>query len=380
MTETLFSAELINTPLGFTASLIVGVLFGAVLEKAGFGSARRIAGVFYFTDMAVVKVMFSALITAMVGLIYLNSTGLLYLDAIYQMPTVWGAQLVGGIIFGAGFVMSGWCPGTSAVGVASGKIDALVFFGGVMIGSIFFNEVFETVKPLYGWGRQGVLYAYDSIGTSKEVFVLLFSIVAVAAFWVSEYFERRKSGTGKYLNTRFQRTFGGVLVVLALGVFILPKPLAVPAKTKPFQVSTEQQRESGLMAQVEQAADHIEPEELADRMMLGKPGLLVVDVRDPLEYRTFHLKGAINIPLEELAAYLAAYKNRGLIVLYSNGMTHPAQARDSLNRLRFNNVYFLTDGLNGFSQRCLKPISLRNAPVSKEMADKIKLWREYFLR
>lgn len=380
MTDTLFSADLLNTPIGFTASLIIGILFGVVLEKAGFGSSRRIAGVFYFTDMAVVKVMFSALITAMLGLIYLNAAGLLALDAVYQMPTVWGAQLVGGMIFGAGFVMSGWCPGTSAVGIASGKIDALVFFGGVMLGSIFFNEVFNTVKPLYGWGDQGITFAYDTAGISKNVFAVLFSLMAVAAFWISEYLEGRKSGTSKRQAGRFQKIFGAVVVIVALGVFVLPEPSTVSTKTQPPQASAGQQSEARLMAQVDQAADHIEPEELADRMMSGEPGLLVVDVRTPREYGAFHLKGAVNVALADLSTYLAAYKNKGLIVLYSNGMTHPAQARDSLARLGFENVYFLTDGLTGFSQRCLKPVSLRRAPASRETTEKVKLWRDYFLK
>jgi len=324
--------------------------------------------------------MFSALITAMLGLIYLNATGLLALDAVYQMPTVWGAQLVGGVIFGAGFVMSGWCPGTSAVGMASGKTDALVFFGGVMLGSIFFNEAFDAIKPLYGWGKQGITFAYDTVGISKNVFAILFSLMAVAVFWISEYLERRKSGTSKNQGARFQKVFGAVVVIVALGIFILPDTTAVSPKPRPPQVSADQQSETRLMAQVDQAADHIEPEELADRMMSGEPDLLVVDVRSPREYASFHLKGAVNVPLEELAAYLAAYKNSGLIVLYSNGMTHPAQARDSLARLGFNNVYFLTDGMTGFSQRCLKPVSLRRAPVSRETAEKVKGWREYFLR
>ena len=118
------------------------------------------------------------------------------------------------------------------------------------------------------------------------------------------------------------------------------------------------------MARVEQGLDHIEPEELADRLMAGEPDLVLVDVRPAAEFNAFHIRGALNVPLAQLAKTLQPHKNQGLIVLYSNGMTHPAQARDSLQRQGFGNVYLLTDGLVGFRDRCLKPVSLRSEPLS----------------
>ena len=68
----------------------------------------------------------------------------------------------------------------------------------------------------------------------------------------------------------------------------------------------------------------------------------------------------------------------GLIVLYSNGMTHPAQARDELARRGYENVYILTDGLVGFVDRCLKPVSLRSGPLSEDAVEKVNTWRNYF--
>ena len=81
-----------------------------------------------------IKVMFSALITAMLGLAYFQAAGLIGPDELYFMPTIYGAQILGGLIFGVGFVMGGWCPGTAAVGLASGKLDALIFLGGASAG------------------------------------------------------------------------------------------------------------------------------------------------------------------------------------------------------------------------------------------------------
>jgi rhodanese-related sulfurtransferase len=294
-------------------------------------------------------------------------------EAVYLMPTVYGAQLVGGLLFGVGFVMGGWCPGTAAVGLASGKLDALTFVGGVVGGSILFSEVFSLVKPLYSWGEAGVALIYRSWGLSLGAFALLFTMCAVACFWVVEFIEAHRGRGGDLFGSRFLKTFSLTLMVLALG-------LAVTGGQPSQRLAAgEKPGEAELLSLIAAGRDHMEPEELADRLIKGEPGILVVDIRPENEYWAFHIRGAVNVQLPLLPDYLATYKNRGLIVLYSNGMTHPAQARDALFRQGFSNVYFLTDGLTGFMARCLKPASLRGEPVPSQMVSKIKAWREYFL-
>ncbi len=387
MIETFFGQGALSTASAHLAALVIGVFFGFALEQAGFGSSRRLAGIFYFRDMAVLKVMFSALVTAMIGLGYLLGLGWIHPDQLYFMPTVYGAQIFGGLLFGVGFVMSGWCPGTAAVGVASGKIDALIFLGGALIGSVLFNELFPIVKSYYTWGESGVLFVYDAMGLSRAAFAFWLTLVAVGCFWGSEYIERKKSGAGLYWNSPFLRTFSTALVLAAVGLFVVP---AAPTGTaasfsgagehaSSMSQTANASQESKLLATVDAAEDHVEPEALADLMLAGEPGLLVVDVRSPEEYAQFHLRGAVHIPLPELAPRLAPNKNVGTIVLYSNGMTHPAQARDSLARLGFRNVFILTDGLGGFAERCLKPVSLRMRATTPEQSAKIASWRTYFL-
>ncbi|MBU0467919.1 MAG: YeeE/YedE family protein [Candidatus Omnitrophica bacterium] len=363
-------------------SFVLGILFGIALEKAGFGSSRRLSGIFYFRDMAVLKVMFTALITAMLGLMYAQALGLIKIESIYLMPTIYVAQIVGGLIFGIGFVMSGWCPGTAAVGIASGKFDALICIVGAILGSILFNETFHLIKPLYTAGDQGVLFLFDSFHLSKGLVAFLFTLVGIGAFWGVEKIEQKVTGKSEYLGSQFLKTFSFVLFVFALGLmFISGDPSKSVSlcpflkQTQPISLSSEQD----LLQRVEEAEDHIEPEELSDRLVSGSQGLLLVDVRPQNEYSRFHIKGAVNILLPDLSVQLTAYKNQGMVVLYSNGMTHPAQARDSLYRQGFNNVYLLTDGLDGFVDRCLKPVSLRSEPVPAEFTQKINEWREYFL-
>lgn len=373
MIRTFFGADALDTSGAWLAAFVIGLLFGLALERAGFGSSRRLTGVFYFEDMAVVKVMFTAMITAMLGLAYLLTFGWISPDEVYFMPTFYGAQLVGGLIFGVGFVMGGWCPGTAAVGLASGRLDALTFFGGAVLGSIFFNEIFGLIKPLYTWGEVGVVFIYQSLGVSPGGFALFFTLVAVACFWGAEFIEAHRGKGGDLFGSPFLKTFSLALIILGLGLFLTGgqpgRPGAAAARFG----------EQELLSQVAAAQDHMEPEELADRLMRGEPGILVVDIRPPGEFAAFHLRGAVNVELPGLPQFLAPYKNRGLIVLYSNGMTHPAQARDSLFRQGFGNVYFLTDGLQGFMERCLKPVSLRGEPVAPEMAAKINAWRAFFM-
>lgn len=370
MIETFFSLGTLASPRAFLAAFVIGLLFGLALERAGFGSSRRLAAVFYFKDMAVVKVMFTAVITAMLGLCYCTSLGIISVQAIYLMPTVYGAQIVGGLLFGIGFVMSGWCPGTAAVGLGSGKLDAFVFLIGTIVGSILFNELFALVKPLYELGNQGVLSVYDSLHVSQPLFALLFTLVAIGAFWGSEAVERKITGHSAYLGSRFLKVFSCCLLIVAVGLFAVA--------IVPEAVQNQANAEQSLLAQVAQAEDHLEPETLAERLMNADASLLVVDIRSAAEFQKFHIKGARHIELSDLTSELAPYQNRGTIVLYSNGMTHPAQARDALARLGYRNVYLLTDGLAGFVERCLKPVSLRSEIVPPDQASKINAWRKFF--
>jgi thiosulfate/3-mercaptopyruvate sulfurtransferase len=298
------------------------------------------------------------------------------------MPTAYGAQILGGLIFGVGFVLSGWCPGTAAAGLASGKLDALLCLVGAVIGSIIFNEVYPSVTPLQA--DSGTHFVYADLGISRPAFALLLTIVAVLAFWTVEYVEHRRKTGSCYFNSSSLKGFGTVLVVLAVGLFIaLPTEGVAAGKTTSAPagraLETPVAGMSDLLADIEAAGDHIEPEELADRLLAGDPDLLVVDIRPAAEFDAFHIRGAQNVALSELETYLRPHQNRGLIVLYSNGMTHPAQARDYLFSRGFQNAYILTDGLIGFIERCLKPVSLRAEPVRKDLASRIAGWRAYFL-
>lgn len=189
MIETFFGNDTLSASLAMLAALVIGFSFGFALERAGFGSSRRLAGIFYFRDMVVLKVMFTAVIVAMIGLQYAQSLGWIGQAQLFFLPSFYGAQIVGGLLLGVGFVTGAWCPGTAAVGLASGRWDAAAFLGGVGIGSILFNEMFDMLKGLYSWGDSGVQFVWQAFGMSAAVFALLFVLVAIGCFWGAEFIE-----------------------------------------------------------------------------------------------------------------------------------------------------------------------------------------------
>jgi thiosulfate/3-mercaptopyruvate sulfurtransferase len=373
MISTFFGLDALSSSAAMAAAFLIGLAFGFSLEQAGFGSSRRLAGIFYFRDMAVLKVMFTAVLVAMLGLQYASGLGLIKEDQLFFMPSIYGPQIVGGLIFGVGFVMGAWCPGTAAVGVASGRLDALVFLAGAGIGSVFFNELFGILKGLYTWGDRGVRFAWQDLGLSASGFGFLMVAAALFMFWGSEYLEKRRAVGGAYWRSPFLRSFSVVMILLALGL------MAMEGRVAGDRPAGLQIRTSAMLAEIESAKDHMEPEELADRLMRGEPGLLAVDIRPAEEYAEFHIRGAVHMSMADLPEFLAGRENQGIIVLYSNGMTHPAQTRDALFRMGFTNVYILTDGLAGFLDRILKPASLRTELLSAEQTARINEWRSYFI-
>jgi uncharacterized protein len=181
--------------LGEAASLavaaVIGIAFGATLERAGLGSARKLAGQFYLTDLTVLKVMFSAIVTAMLGLFWLGRLGVLDLTRVYVPETYLLPQLVGGLVFGAGFVLAGLCPGTSCVAAATGRIDGAATVAGMFAGVLATGVAFGAFDAFADSTALGVRRLPDILHFSYGATVLLMVLAALAAFAIAERLERR---------------------------------------------------------------------------------------------------------------------------------------------------------------------------------------------
>ena len=146
--------------------------------------------------MAVFKVMFTAIVTAMLGIFYLGWLGVLDLNLLYLPDTNLWPQIVGGLVLGFGFVIGGYCPGTSMVAIATGKIDALFFVGGVLFGVFAIGEAFPLVRGFYESGNFGRLTLPEVFHVSYGVVVFLVVLMALGGFVLAEWAERRFGGAG----------------------------------------------------------------------------------------------------------------------------------------------------------------------------------------
>jgi uncharacterized membrane protein YedE/YeeE len=168
-------------------AVALGVAFGFCLERGGMAYAPKLAGQFTGTDFTVLRVMFSAIITAMLGIFWLDRMGLIDAASIYVPDTKLSAQIIGGVIFGAGFATAGLCPGTSCVAAATGRLDGLA----VMVGLIFGVIAFNMAHPLYDAASLGPQTLPSALGIPYGVVVCLIVLLALVAFGVSRTFERQ---------------------------------------------------------------------------------------------------------------------------------------------------------------------------------------------
>lgn len=170
---------------------IIGIGFGFALEQAGFSSSRKLAGMFFGYDTTVLKVFFTAAITALVGAQFLSFFGILDLSFVYVNPYYVGASIVGGVIMGAGFIMGGFCPGTGLCALSIGKIDAFLFLAGGLAGAFLFAETYPFVMKLATSGYKGPVKINEWMGVSAGVFSLLLIVAAVTMFWLAEKAEKK---------------------------------------------------------------------------------------------------------------------------------------------------------------------------------------------
>ena len=191
MTGPLIPMGVIGQGWDMVIALLIGMAFGFVLESAGFSSSRKLAGLFYGYDFTVLRVFFTAAVTTMIGLLYFSYMGWVDLSMIYVNETYLYATIIGGVIMGAGFILGGFCPGTSLCGVAIGKIDAMVFTAGMFIGILIFSEAFPLFQGVYDGYNMGPIKVYEVLNMSSGVFTLVLIVVALLAFIIARMVQNK---------------------------------------------------------------------------------------------------------------------------------------------------------------------------------------------
>lgn len=183
--------EIISENMNLFLAFIIGIGFGFTLEQSGFSSSRKLAGMFYGYDTTVLKVFFTAAIVAMLGLLFSSLFGWVTLEYIFINPTFLTSAIIGGIIMGVGFILGGFCPGTSFCAAAIGKIDAFVFIGGMLLGVLVFTEGYPLWEGLYKANFMGYPTVNDLLGLAPGIFALLLILAALAMFWAGEWAEKK---------------------------------------------------------------------------------------------------------------------------------------------------------------------------------------------
>ena len=167
----------------FVLPIFLGIFFGFSLNKAGLTKYHKIVNVFRLTDLAVLKFMMSALVVAMAGLYTLRGLGLLTFPAVPATYIV--GNLVGGLIFGVGMSMAGFCPGTCAAGAGEGKLDYIIpGFLGFLVGAIIYGLTYAQVFPkISAIANLGGVVIPDLWKLSPYLTVITFGLMAVLLFY-----------------------------------------------------------------------------------------------------------------------------------------------------------------------------------------------------
>jgi len=321
---------------------LVGIAFGMTLESAGFGNSKLLAAQFYFKDMRVFKVMFTAIIVAMTLIFLSSAIGLLDYNLIWVPPTYLWPGIVGGLIMGVGFIIGGFCPGTSLVGFATGKLDAVMFVFGVLFGIYLFGETIGNYAVFFESSYMGRFTLPELFNVSYGTVVISIVVVALVLFVIAEKVESAVNKTPAKKLPGWTKPAAVALVALAA----VNLAVGQPSNEDRWQaIAAESQ------ARLDQRQVQIAPAELLTYMNDSKIKLIPLDVRDERYYNQFHLRGAIHAPLDqiqEMAKELQLELANTVFVTMSNDEEAATEAWKILKAESVPNIYILEGGINAW--------------------------------
>jgi len=346
-----FVPEFISDQLNLMVALFLGVGFGFVLEQAGFSSSRRLAGVFYGYDFTVLRVFFTAAVTAMSGVLLLSYLGFLDIDAIFVNPLWMRPAIVGGVIMGLGFILGGYCPGTSVCAAAIGKVDAMFFVGGGLLGVFVFGEFYPLYHGFYESTAMGPVKVFHSLGISQGLFAFLLIAMAVGAFFATTRIEKKVAGTqapSQAFTAWKHLAAGAGIVVLGLVLIFLPD-----YKTRLMR------RVASPAYQASHPLPEMTADELAFRIVDQEPQTRVLDLRSAAAFSALALPGSVNVTQKdlfnrEISNSIAQRRIKKVIV--AEDEVQEREAGLLLQALGYENCAILKGGFSAFDRAFLHPV------------------------
>jgi len=365
-------------PWSYLVFGLIGFAFGYTLEMAGFGDSRKLAAQFYFRELTVLKVMFTAIAVALVLLFGAVGLGVVDFNQVWVNPTYLGSGVVGGLIMGVGFIVGGFCPTTSLASASTGKIDGMLFMAGGFVGAFLFGETEAWYDHWYNTaGYYGRLTLDQVFGVSAPTVVLAIVVIALLMFWGAEQIEHAIGRKDLGREPRVRKLGATALAVAALLVLVIGSPSIEDRYLRLSFKRTETVRppdgEPHSVTQVYSADDmlarrlvHVSPAEAfkARYQQAIKP--VYLDVRSEADYNLYHIADSIHTPLGRLGEIvpqlLTEPTANTVFITIGNDEAAATAAWKQLVASRLQNVYILEGGVNrwiatfGRDDPALKPL------------------------
>lgn len=330
----------------FLVFLFIGMGFGAILEMSGFGDSRKLAAQFYFKDMTVLKVMFTGIAVACVLIFLSTSLGLLNYDRLWVNPTYLYPEIVGGLIMGVGFIIGGFCPGTSVVAASTLKLDGILFVTGGLFGVWAFGESVGSFEGFFYSSNYGRLTLYDWLGISPGVVVLLVVLMALVMFYLAEIAEAYFGEPPRKISWLPQsplKMWAAAGLVAACGLMLV---LGQPTPFAKWNIL----QNNWSKALADRAA-YVHPGEVLELKKNASIYVRILDVRSEADYNLFHIAGAQRLDPAEIAnasamSRLSSFPDNTVLLLVSNGEEAATRAWKALKASGAVNLYIIEGGIN----------------------------------
>jgi rhodanese-related sulfurtransferase len=328
------------TALVFVA---IGFGFGAVLELTGFGDTRKLAAQFYLRDLTVLKTMFTAIVTAAVLTFLASSLGLLDMSRVWVNPTYLWPGIVGGLVMGVGFVVGGFCPGTSLVAASTLKIDGMLFVAGGLTGAWLFGESVSSFEDFFVSSYMGRFTLPDWLGLSTGATIVLVVLFALAAFVFAEWVESKRAPLLRPSPWQRLLRYGGAAALLVGAVVVAAR--GQPSAEQRFRASP------ALEKLARDGAMLVHPAEVVALRQDLNLEVQVVDVRSEHDFNLFHLAGARRVDPAALEApeNLRPLLDRGtssVLFVVANDDADAVKAWRRLTGAGVQNAYVVEGGVN----------------------------------
>lgn len=348
----------------FSIYVLIGFAFGYVLEISGFANSPKLAAQFYFKDLTVLKVMFTAIVVAMVLIFGASSIGLLDYNLVWVPPTYLWPGILGGLIMGVGFIIGGFCPGTSLVALATRKLDGLFFTLGALFGIFLFGESVDSYNIFWNSSYYGRFTIPEWLGLSTGVVVVIVVLMALFMFWGGEKLEAIFGGVDPKRAPRLRYAGASGLLLLAGLVAVIGQPT-----TADRWAWIAPEKELLLNARSVQ----VSPGELLASLNDTKLKMIILDVRSESDYNQFHLMDARRVELDELphlSKKLLLEPSNTVFITTSNDEAAATEAWKILVAESVPNVYILEGGINNWLAVFAEGEEI--LPVSGSFADRLR--------